>query len=110
MNYTITLADGKQLTGLGRNGTNFVSAEYVDEKIFENNLTIMTVSDGTTETVYHNVELIQQQQWIDGTYYLSFREKTSRELMEETVKHNSDDMTDLQLALTKVYELITGSK
>lgn len=34
MQYTITLADGRKLTGLGKNGDNFVSSEKVDETIF----------------------------------------------------------------------------
>lgn len=79
MQYTITLADGKKLTGLGMNGTNFVSTVKVDENVFTDNLSVMTVSDGETENVYHNVELIQQQEWPDG-WYLAFREKTAQEL------------------------------
>lgn len=81
MQYTITLADGRKLLGLGRNGDNFVSAVKVDEGIFTDNLSVMTVSDGETEKVYHNVELIQQQEWPDdGTWYLAFREKTAGEM------------------------------
>lgn len=36
--YTITLANGKKLTGLDMNGTNYVSKEKVDETIFKDNL------------------------------------------------------------------------
>ena len=39
----------------------------------------MTVSDGETETVYHNVELIQQVQY-GKDWYLAFRERTAAEL------------------------------
>ena len=84
MQYTITLTDGRKLMGLGRNGDNFVSAEKVDEDIFKDNLTVMTVSDGETETVYHNAELIQQQEWPDG-WYLAFREKTAGEMAMESL-------------------------
>ena len=98
MQYTITLADGRKLTGLSKNGDNFVSTEKVDEKIFKNNLSTMTVSDGKTETVLHDVELIQQMEWADGTWYLAFREITGQE----------KSLTDLQLALAEVYELIIG--
>lgn len=79
MTYAIILADGRQLTGLGMNGTNFISAEPVDESIFEGNLDTVTVSDGEVEQMYHNVEFVQQQQWPDG-YYLAFRQKSQQEL------------------------------
>ena len=97
MQYTITLADGKKLTGLTKNGDNYVSKEKVDETIFTDNLTTMTVSDGETETTYHNVELIQQMEFPDG-WYLCFRELTEAELV----------VTELQEALAEVYELIAG--
>ena len=104
MQYTITLADGRKLTGLGKNGDNFVSAKKVDETIFKDNLSIMTVSDGETETVYHNVELIQQQKWADGSWYLAFREQTAQEqamaALNKAVSDNANSMTDLQMDCT----------
>jgi len=106
--YTIALADGRQLTGLGLNGTNFVSAEKVDETIFQDNLSVMTVSDGETERVYHHVELIQQQKQQDGSWYLAFREKTAQELAAEALKEAMESITDMQLALAEVYEMILG--
>lgn len=83
MRYTITLADGSELTGLDKNGDNFVSTEKVDESIFENNLSTMTVYDGETEETFTDMAFIQQMKWMDGTYYLAFRKKTPAELTEE---------------------------
>lgn len=97
MQYTITLADGKKLTGLTKNGDNYVSKKKVDESIFTDNLATMTVSDGETETTYKNVELIQQMTFPDG-FYLCFRELTEEELA----------LIDIQEALAEVYELIAG--
>ena len=77
--YTITLANGKKLTGLDMNGTNYVSKEKVDETIFKDNLSTMKVSDGETETTYTDMVFIQQMEWADGTFYLAFREKTKEE-------------------------------
>lgn len=88
MSYTIKLADGRQLTGLGLNSRNFVSAQPVDETIFDNNLSTMTISDGETEQTYHDIEFVQQQQWADG-YHLIFRKKTAYEL----------DMAELRKAI-----------
>lgn len=81
MQYTITLADGRKLTGLSKNGDNFVSAEKVDESIFEDNLATMTVSDGETEETFKNMVFIQQMEWVDGTFYLAFRERTQAEIL-----------------------------
>lgn len=97
MEYTIRLADGRELTGLGTNGNNYVSKEMVDEAIFENNLTTMTVSDGETETTYKNMEFVQQMKLGDG-YYLCFRQLTEAEITA----------TELQQALAEVYEMILG--
>ena len=97
MQYTIKLADGRELTGLTKNGDNYVSKVKVDETIFTNNLSTLTVSDGETETTYQNVELVQQMEFPDG-FYLCFRELTQAELT----------VTDLQVALAEVYELSIG--
>lgn len=112
--YTITLEDGRQLTGLGMNGDNFVSMTNIDESIFVNNLGVMTVSDGVNETVYNDVEFIQQMLWADGTWYLAFRELTPLEktakLLAEMIEENDNSVTDIQLALAEIYEMITGGE
>lgn len=107
--YTITLADGTKLKNLDMNGSNYVSKEKVDESIFTDaNLATVTVSDGETETTYTNVVFIQQMAWVDGTFYLAFREKTDREKLVDTITANSSSVTDLQEALAEVYEMILG--
>lgn len=98
MQYTITLADGRKLTGLTKNGDNFVSATQVDETIFVNNLSTMKVSDGETEIIMTDVQFIQQMEWADGNWYLAFREISEAEKA----------MTNLELALVEVYEMILG--
>lgn len=111
-NYTITLADGQKIENLGLNGNNFVSTAKIDESIFEDNLSTMTVSDGETETVYHDVEFIQQMQWSDGTYYLAFRELSEQEKtmksIQESLSDSDSSVTDLQVALTEIYEMMLG--
>lgn len=106
--YTITLADGKKLTGLEMNGTNYVSKEKVDESIFKDNLSTMKVSDGETETVYTDMVLIQQMKWEDGTFYLAFREKTKEEKLTVVLNETAKNLTDVQVALAEVYEMVLG--
>lgn len=108
--YTITLTDGTKLKNLDMNGTNYVSKEKVDETIFENNLSTMTVSDGETEITYTDMVFIQQMEWADGTFYLAFREKTKEEKLVAAITANADSMTDLQVALAEVYEMVLGGK
>ena len=45
----------------------------------------MTVSDGETKVQYHDVEFIQQQEWVDGSWYLAFREITESEKREKAI-------------------------
>lgn len=106
--YTITLANGKKLTGLDMNGTNYVSKEKVDETIFEDNLSTMKVSDGETETTYTDMVFIQQMEWADGTFYLAFREKTKEEKLIAALTATSNSVTDVQVALAEVYEMVLG--
>ena len=90
------------------NGTNYVSKEKVDETIFEDNLSTMKVSDGETETSYTDMVFIQQMEWADGTFYLAFREKTKEEKLVATLNATSDSVTDVQVALAEVYEMVLG--
>lgn len=109
MSYTITLADGQKLSGLGKNGDNFVSSEKVDESIFEDNLSTVTFSDGETETTYNNLVFIQQMPWPDGTFYLAFREQTEKEKLMATLTETGNSITDIQLALVELYEKMSRS-
>lgn len=84
--YTITLADGRQLTGLGKNGDNFVSLSRIDETIFSYNLSTMTISDGQQTEILEDMVFIQQQEWADGSFYLAFRPKTELEKVMEAIK------------------------
>lgn len=77
--YKIKLHDGREITELKKNGTNFVSKTKIDESLFKNNLKTMTVTDEEgKETEYQNVELIQQVHYADG-WYLAFIEKNISE-------------------------------
>lgn len=76
--YTLTLADGTKLENLALSGNNFISDSKVDESVFEDNLATLTITDGETETVLHNAELVQQVQYGEK-WYLVFREPSAEE-------------------------------
>lgn len=107
--YTITLADGKTIPNLELNGTNYVSEVRVDEHIFKHNLSKMKVSDGENETVFEDIIFIQQME-IDDKFYLAFRTKSNSEKLTEIITKNSSSVTDMQMALAEVYEMIAGGK
>lgn len=57
--YTVTLEDGTQLTGLRKNGGNFVSTYPVNPEIFEYNTSKVTVQVESETIIYENMELLQ---------------------------------------------------
>ena len=90
MQYTIRLADGRELKKLTKNGDNFVSETQVDESIFEYNTQTVTITDEEgNETVLHNAEFIQQMEFADG-FYICFREKSEMELAMENFQSQID--------------------
>ena len=85
MQYTIRLADGRELKKLTKNGDNFVSETQVDESIFDYNTETVTITDEEgNETVLHNAEFIA-----DG-FYICFREKSEMELAMENFQSQID--------------------
>ena len=103
----LILADGTELKGFKQNGNNYVSQTEVDVSVFEDNLSTLTIVDGDTQMVMHNAELIQQVQYADG-WYLCFREKTKEEELDASISANASSVTDVQVALAEVYEMIFG--
>lgn len=105
----LILADGTELNGLKQNGNNYVSQTEIDVSVFEDNLSTLTIVDGDTQMVMHNAELIQQVQYTDG-WYLCFCEKTVEEKLAAAISANANSVTDVQVALAEVYEMILGGK
>lgn len=78
MAYTLKLNDGTVISDLTVNGNNLVSPVKVDESVFADNLETVTVSDGETETEYHDLELIAIQERPDG-WYIALRQISPQE-------------------------------
>ena len=51
---------------------------------------------------------IQQMEWPDGTYYLAFREKSQAERVYAALVATGNSVTDIQVALAELYEMILG--
>ena len=98
MMYKITLSDGSAIENLELNGNNFIAKEAIDSSIFEGKTGTIKISDGKTEETLIDWELLSNIVR-DGKSWLVFGEKSEEEKRDETI-------TDLQMALAEVYELI----
>ena len=97
---TITLSDGTVLNNLELNGNTYISSTAYTAEAFEGKLSSVTFSDGTETYTLHDCAL-----------YLCRRvgNKTWIVIGEKTEKMKQDELnTELELALTELYELIIG--
>ena len=109
--YQITLHDGTVLDELELNGNNFISAQVIDDSVFSGNLDTVTISNGETTETYTDMKLMSNR--VDGgKSWFVLSEKTEQEkAMERLVSAlsvNAESITDVQLALAEVYEMILG--
>ena len=111
--YQITLHDGTVLDELELNGNNFISEKVIDDSVFSGNLDTVTISNGEATETYTDMKLLSNR--VDGgkTWFV-LGEKTEQEkTMERLVASlsvNAESITDVQLALAEIYEMILGGK
>ena len=109
--YQITLHDGTVLDELELNGNNFISEKVIDDSVFSGNLDTVTISNGETSETYTDMKLMSNR--VDGgKSWFVLGEKTEQEkAMERLVSAlsvNAESITDVQLALAEIYEMILG--
>ena len=109
--YQITLHDGTVLDELELNGNNFISEKVIDDSVFSGNLDTVTISNGETTETYTDMKLLSNR--VDGgKSWFVLGEKTEQEKAMErllaALTINSESITDVQLALAEVYEMILG--
>ena len=107
--YTITLHDGTKLDNLELNGNNFIAAGVIEDSVFTDNLGTVTITDGTTTDTYTDMALVINRVE-KGRSWFVLREKTEQEKVMERIQSmltsNADSITDIQVALAEVYELM----
>ena len=111
--YKITLHDGTVLDKLELNGNNFISEKVIDDSVFSGYLDTVTFSNGETTETYTDMKLLSNR--VDGgKSWFILGEKTEQEkAMERLVSAlnvNAESITDVQLALAELYEMILGGK
>ena len=111
--YTVKLADNTQLGNLELNGNNFISNTEITEDMFAGKLGTVEVTNHETGEVenYTDMELVQVTT-VKGQYWFILREPSAQEKkfkeLQSTIKSSASDITDIQVALAEVYELIMG--
>lgn len=85
--YKITLADGSIIDNLKLNGNNYISENPIDETMFADNCSPVTISDGVTEETHPSMELVQITESA-GEYWFVLRDYSTEELAQ--MKMQSD--------------------
>lgn len=109
--YTVKLPNGT-LTNLELNGNNYIASEVVSDEMFSDLSSVQIIDEDTEQVAtYTDMKLIKNTA-IDGRSWFILAEKTTSEKFVETVnsaiESNSNDLTDVQMALADLYEMIIG--
>lgn len=109
--YTIILNDGTRLENLELNGNNYIAPDVIEESVFADNLDSVTITDGETTETFTDMRLMAIR--VDkGRSWFVLGEKTAQEKAMERLNKlmtsSMDSITDVQMALAEVYELILG--
>ena len=86
--YTITLADGTDITDLKLNGDNYISMNQIDSAVFDGNCSPVVISDGTTKITHDNMELVQIVEQFPEEYWFVLRDVSDEEFTR--IKMSSD--------------------
>lgn len=104
--YKIILADGTEIGNLELNGNNYISPTAVDSAIFDGNMATVTITNldsGDTRQITDGVLLSNIVR--EGRSWIVIGQKSAEQKQQEAV---DTAVTDLQLALAEVYELMIG--
>lgn len=69
----------------------------------------MTIEGPDGTQTYQDMKLVQISK-VGKSYWFILAEKTAEEKQKELAATNANSITDLQLALAEVYEMIIGGK
>ena len=109
MSYTITLANGRQLTSLTMNGSMYVSqSEVTSDDLNADMLKTVTIAEDGGDTItLHDAVCDNILHWPEG-WLFNLREPTELERSRALIESLTNDLTNTQLALCDVYEMIGG--
>ena len=110
--YTITLSNGVQLANLTTNGTMYVSHDEVTRDILTSEalktVTISETNDGRViTTTLHDAVCDNILHWPEG-WLFNLREPSENDRLLRQIDALNTDLTNTQMALVEVYEMIGG--
>ena len=121
MMYKITLGDGTVLDKITQSGNTYLSKTELTTETFEGKLSRVLIEsipdEGETAeppvTIIDGVlEQLTTYAFDPGTWHFLLRGKTDTEKAAETLKKtlesNSGDITDLEQAVTELYQMLIG--
>lgn len=101
--YTITLADGRKLENLELNGNNYIAEGVIEDSVFTDNLSTVTISDGETAETFEDMVLLSNR--VDGgRSWFILGVKSEKEKQEEATARK---IADLEQAMAV---LLTGKE
>lgn len=98
--YSITLSDGTVLSNLELSGSTYISSDHLTAADFAGKLSTVTFSDGTETETLTDCKLYLCRE-VGNKTWIVIGEKTPAD-------KQADLNTELELALTELYELIIG--
>lgn len=109
--YTVALPNAT-LTNLIKNGDCYISDIVIEESVFSD-LSSVNVTDSETGITENHTDmklvLFYEEK---NQYWFAFEEKSQFEKVvgsiEKSIETNSDDLTNVQMALADIYEMIVG--
>lgn len=107
--YEIKLSDGTKIKDLGLNGNNYISQTKIEDSLFDGKLSHVEITDKETGevTVINDAVLIQNKQYGDEWWFI-LAEKSQQQRLMEVLEQTSSDITDVEIALAEIYEIIVG--
>lgn len=96
--YTITLADGTKLENLVLNGNNYISDNVIDDSVFDNNLSTVKISDGTTTETFTDM-ILMSNRVEGGKSWFVLGEKTEQQKKEEETNRKIYEIEQAMYAL-----------
>ena len=109
--YKITLADGTVLDKLELNGNNYIAGRVLEDAVFEGNLATVKITDGKETETFTDMLLLSHRV-VNGKSWFVLGEKSDQqkamERLDKLLTSNAESITDIQMALAEVYELIMG--
>lgn len=117
--YTITLSNGNTLKNLELNGNNFISAEIIEDSVFEGGLDTVIIAEGKEKETHTDMVLVSNRVFDDKSWFIlseNTQEQKEHErvasleqenaALQETVAVLEGQLVDTQLALCDVYEQV----